>query len=68
MQPFALPFFLETPRGLEFLGLLFWVWMVYECVKRERNSTEKILWLLFIMIPVVGPLIYFLLRVVKIRG
>ncbi len=55
--------------ALEILGLLFWLWMIYECAMRERNSTEKILWLLLVIFaPVIGSLIYFLVRVVKIGG
>src|SRR5450432_636081 len=37
----ALPYFLESARGLELIGVLFWIWMIYECATRERNSTEK---------------------------
>ena len=67
--PLALPYFLESARGLELIGVLFWIWMIYECAARERNSTEKILWLLLVVLaPVLGSLIYFLVRVVKIRG
>ncbi len=55
--------------ALEILGLLFWLWMIYECVTRERNSAEKVLWLLLVVLaPVIGSLIYFLVRVAKIRG
>ena len=55
--------------ALEILGLLFWLWMIYECATREPNSSEKILWLLLVVFaPVIGSLIYFLVRVVKIRG
>jgi hypothetical protein len=70
MSHFALmPVFLESARGLELLGLLFTIWMIYECIARERNSTEKILWLLLILFGFgLGPLIYFLVRVAKIRG
>jgi len=69
MMPLALPYFLESSRGLEILGVLFWIWMIYECATRERNSVEKILWLLLVVFaPVLGSLIYFLVRVVKIRG
>ena len=65
----ALPSFLESARGLELIGILFWIWMIYECATRERNSTEKILWLLLVVLaPVLGSLIYFLVRVVKVRG
>ncbi|MCE0522173.1 MAG: PLD nuclease N-terminal domain-containing protein [Methylacidiphilales bacterium] len=69
MMPLALPYFLESARGLEILGVLFWIWMIYECATRERNTTEKILWLLLVIFaPLLGSLIYFLVRVVKIRG
>ena len=69
MMPLALPYVLESARGLELVGLLFWIWMVYECATRERQSAEKILWLLLVVFaPVLGSLIYFLVRVVKIRG
>ena len=69
MMLFALPYFLESARGMELIGFLFWIWMIYECMTREPNSTEKIMWLLLVVFaPVVGSLIYFLLRVVKIRG
>jgi hypothetical protein len=65
----ALPFALLGFGSLEILGVLFWVWMIYECATRERNSSEKILWLLLVVLaPVLGSLIYFLVRVVKIRG
>ena len=50
-MPLALPLFFESARGLEFIGLLFWIWMIYECATRERNSTEKILWLLLVFSP-----------------
>ena len=69
MLPLALPYFLETAGGMEFIGLLFYLWIIYECATRERNSTQKILWLLLVILtPPLGALVYFLLRVVKIRG
>ena len=65
----SLPYALLGSGGLEIVGLLFWIWMIYECATREKNSAEKILWLLLVVLaPVVGSLIYFLVRVVKIRG
>jgi hypothetical protein len=65
----ALPYFFESTRGLELLGLLFSLWMIYHCITQDKNTTEKILWLLLILlVPGLGPLIYFLVRVVKIRG
>jgi hypothetical protein len=42
--------------------------MIVECIRRE-SGTELILWLLLVILaPVIGSLIYFLVRVVKIRG
>ena len=68
-MPLALPYFLESVGGMELIGLLFWLWIIYECATRERNSTEKVLWLILVIFaPVIGSLIYFLLRIVKIRG
>jgi hypothetical protein len=68
-MPLALPYFLESARGLELIGFLFCIWMIYECATRERNSAEKVLWLLMVVLaPVLGSLIYFLVRVVKVWG
>ena len=68
MSP-SLPFALLGFGAFEILGLLFWLWMIYECATRERNSPEKVLWLLLVvLVPDLGALIYFLVRVVKIRG
>ncbi len=50
------------------LGLLFYIWMIVECVRRERG-TERLLWLLLVvLVPDIGSLIYFLVRVLKIQG
>jgi hypothetical protein len=65
----AFPTFFESGRGLAFLGFFFWLWMIYDCAKREKPSTAKIFWLLFVIfVPDVGALVYFLFRVVKING
>jgi hypothetical protein len=66
---FALvPLFFESGRGLELLGLLFTIWMASECLTRERERSGRILWLLLILlVPAIGPLIYFFARVVNIR-
>ena len=64
----ALPYFLESAKGLELIGLLFWIWMIYECALRERGL-ERVLWLvLVVLVPDIGGLIYFLVRIAKIRG
>jgi hypothetical protein len=54
-------------RGFEIIGILFWVWMIIECMRRERpGSTQKVLWLLLvILVPDIGALIYFFCRVAR---
>jgi hypothetical protein len=63
----ALPVLFESARGFEILGLLFWIWMIFECARREKPGTmQKFLWLLLvIVVPDFGALIYFLCRVVQ---
>jgi hypothetical protein len=54
--------------GLGLIALLFYFWMIYECIRRERG-TERILWLLLVILaPEIGSLVYFLVRIVKVRG
>ena len=54
--------------GFGLIGLLFYIWMIVECVRRE-TGTERLLWLLLVvMVPDIGSLIYFLVRVVRIQG
>jgi hypothetical protein len=54
--------------GFELLGLLFYFWMIVECIRRERGAS-RIMWLLLVvLVPDLGSLIYFLVQVVKIRG
>ena len=61
-------FALLGARGFELLGLLFWIWIIYECALRERGL-ERVLWLLLVvLVPDIGGLIYFLVRIAKIRG
>ncbi len=68
-MPLAFPVFFESPEGLSFIGLLFCIWMIFDCVKRERRFMERILWLLLIIfVPVIGPLLYFFIRVVRIQA
>ena len=54
-------------RGFEIIGILFWGWMIVECLRREPPRTiQKVLWLLLvILVPDIGSLIYFLCRVVR---
>ena len=60
------PTFLESPRGLEILGLFFWIWMICDCLKRERG-TPRILWACAILLlPFLGALAYFFSRVLRL--
>jgi hypothetical protein len=53
--------------GLGLIGLLFYIWMIVECIRRE-TGTERLLWLLLVvLVPDIGSLIYFLVRVVRIQ-
>jgi hypothetical protein len=63
----ALPYLLESARGFEIIGVLFWLWMIFECWKRERRSVAKVLWLLLVIfVPDLGSVIYFLVRVARV--
>jgi hypothetical protein len=69
MTPLPSPVFalIASARGFEMIGVLFWIWMIFECARRERRgSMQKILWLaLVILVPDFGALIYFLCRVAR---
>jgi hypothetical protein len=64
--------FLENARDLEIIGLLlglyFWIQMIRHCATRPAPSMEKFAWLLFmIVVPPLGSLLYFFLRVAPTR-
>jgi hypothetical protein len=63
----AVPGFLANGRDLEFIGfvigIIFWIQMMRFCLTREAGMT-KILWLIFmIVLPPLGSVLYFFLRV-----
>jgi hypothetical protein len=69
----AFPALLENPRDLELigfaLGLVFWVQMIRLCATREAPSLERNLWLAFIiLVPGLGSLLYFFLRLPRLRA
>ncbi len=69
--PLAVPAFLENARELEIIGLvlgiIFWIRMMRICITREPPSTQKIMWLVFmIIVPGLGSLIYFFARSPKV--
>lgn len=70
---FALPYFLENARDFEIIafviGIVIWVQLLRHCLAHEHDTTQKILWVIFmIAAPGVGSLIYFFVRVTRLRG
>ena len=52
---FLLPIFL--------LGLVFWVWMLVDCARQEKEGSTQIVWLLIILfVSIIGAPLYFFLR------
>ena len=42
-------------------ALVFWLWMLVDCMAGNRPTTDKVLWFVLILFfPVLGSLIYFL--------
>ena len=63
----------EPARGIS-MGCLFWIafaafwiWMIVDCATNEPSEgNDKIVWLLIIiLVPLLGPLIYFVFRRAK---
>lgn len=70
---FALPYFLENARDFEIIGavigIIIWFQLIRHCLTHERDTTQKVLWLIFmIALPGVGSLVYFFARVTRLRG
>lgn len=49
------------------LGILaFWIWMLVDCLSHERESSDRILWVLLMLISgILGAAIYFFVRKVR---
>ncbi len=60
------PFFF-TMGIFGILGLIFWIWLLIDCIKRSfKTDTEKIVWvLIFLFLGILGALIY--LFVIKLK-
>jgi len=55
---FVLPFIL-----ISLLGTIFWIWMIIDCATKEPSGTDKIVWILIIVLTnFIGALIYFIFR------
>lgn len=54
MMLFILPFIL--------LSLVFWVWMIVDCIKSQLDTSNKLIWFLVILFfSFIGALLYFIL-------
>ena len=52
-----------------FVGFIFWVWMLIDCASNEPSGTEKIVWILVILLAsFLGAAIYFLVQRPKRRA
>ena len=48
---------------LSALVFIFWLWMLIDCITKEKDSTQRIIWALVIFfLPCVGSLIYYFVR------
>jgi hypothetical protein len=59
-----LPFLLMGGRGIVALALIFWIWVLVDCLTKESSQgNDKVAWTLFIlMVPVIGALVYYFVR------
>lgn len=50
--------------GLTILGLVFWIWMLIDCLKYEPSEgNDKVIWVLVIvLLNWVGALVYYIVR------
>ena len=45
------------------LASIFWIWMLVDAATHEKNSTDKLVWVLIILFThLIGAVIYFILR------
>jgi len=57
--------FIGGTVGMIFSALvfIFWLWMLIDCITKEKDSTQRIIWALVIFfVPCVGSLIYYFVR------
>jgi hypothetical protein len=42
---------------------IFWLWMLIDCIKNEKDGTQRVIWAVVIFIfPCIGSLVYLLAR------
>ena len=45
------------------LVFVFWLWMLIDCIKNEKDGTQRIIWALVVFfLPCVGSLVYLFAR------
>jgi len=56
--------FLLGGRGLAVLATIFWIWVLVDCLTKERSEgNDKVAWALFILlVPLIGALVYYFVR------
>lgn len=48
---------------LSALVFVFWLWMLVDCIRREKDPTTRVLWaLVIVFLPCIGSLVYALVR------
>lgn len=59
-----LPLLLRGGQGIAVLAMIFWLWVLVDCLTKEpANGNDKVAWTLFIlMVPVIGALTYYFVR------
>jgi hypothetical protein len=44
-------------------GFVFWIWMLIDCLVNERDSTQKLVWVIVIIfVSIIGAPLYFFIR------
>jgi hypothetical protein len=58
------PFIGDLFPGLIMLAILFWLWVLIDCVTKESSEgNDKIVWtLLIIFLPWIGSILYYFVR------
>ncbi len=80
MIPLVPPAFLASLGGPEFLFFgfalfialpcfLFWLWMLIDCLVREPDPTQKLVWVIVIIfVSIIGAPLYFFIRFLPRRS
>jgi hypothetical protein len=49
--------------GLGIVLTIFWIWMLIDCLSSSMPSTEKLIWVVvMVVIPVIGSILYFFMK------